>query len=1587
MVSVSGVFSRLDKLLDAGFEVGRTQVNTVVDIVEAGFTEDEYEGFVDTITGISSRHAAETINNLIGPTGIGGTIVGAFPEGVREGGNVALERLEWAGREWIREPVTTAVTMYSMTKAKLLDEGLSGGDPGNLLDLDDWQLAYRIAQERSIGQAIFHAVMTDDIMDEKQLARWEGTQFFNLTTGTVDALGRMFMDIDILAGKSLMFAKGARQSLNLSRYFDEAAGFSRLADDVASKASEFGAAVADGATAVAPTVDEIIALQDEAAEATRILGNARRRTGTTPEELTDLTAIRDEASAAVKTAKAAEALTESDTPLTNLTGYIKETYFPDHHDGDTVAYELARSFLGEGGFTGGRSSMENVMRFFTGETSAVERILADSPEAGTFYYQLFADGTHVPGYVDPSVPGTNASLFAQLQQTAKDAEDLTGTARAVGAFGSIDEVITPGVRTMLKDKVRHSDWYRGDGVDRPGRAGRVVQLFHDMKPQRHVWAGDPNSGEQLARVLKESGASADEVTAFRGTWAAASRRGRVQLAIKAQKDAIKRTVLRHHPDATPQQILDLQEDFAASARGVSIVLDNVVKYDADVGSTLKYIDPDSGETVLMNVPLTPVQLKQSFVTVDAKGLDRFLRHSSSRVSGAWEAKDIAGEGIRAVMRLWRPAMLLRPAWAIRVVGDEQLRMMSRLSVLGEGTSAGNGPLWELLTSSRGDYVDEALRRGLQQVSERRLKTGRALRTGVIGAIAGGPVGFGVGAGASLARNNRAIRGLLRKTHAIEEAKKTGDQTALRELGVGNLGVNGYEVQAAFGDALAPQLAWQKLNSANRQAGYLLDESTRMQHNRLSVELGAWNEVLIPAEATSRRGIDRFANFWERIVNDQWGGEMGAIVWDDSLGSAADRAGALVQWLEGTPSGQEFAHDIALWIKHEGADGWADIAVAAADRMLSDGSLRARLARGERVSLNDVRKTAADNDASWRDLVGDVHGQEQTLVGKNTIGERGRGVIDNLYERMGTLPTDTLSRNPYFRRIYETGVRRRLKDFKKGEGYEVSEGALRQLESSARREALQETRYLLYDLAETSQFGAVMKNVMPFFNAWQEVLSRWAGLTANNPVFTARMFKAIHPDVELGDTFETVEDDQGNRFFQFRAPEFARGILGSGYFGEASDDLGVIRFRADSLNMITQGLPGFGPIVQIPVSKLVIAEPELEEALGFVLPYGPVSSFESMLPAWGKRFKSYLSNDQSSESQTATIMITRMADMANGDLEQIDFDDGNAVAEFIADAQRDSKSMMLVRAVASAFSPASVGFHSPYQSYIDAYRGFKSDDPSTAGDKFMELLLDEGNEGFFALAARFSKNNEGLPATLESEELRTEYIDLINTHPEIGGLILGIEGGGAAKFSAAVYERQLQEDTRPGSGIKRRERLSLEEILVSVREREGWQEYGRINDIIYNEMRARGLPNLRVAAAAELAAVKKRAVDEIAEEFPLWAEAYQNPDLTKWSNRIDGMRAIVEDERLMGRDDIRLLSEYLRVRDIFTGELAERAANGGASTLRASGNQDMAAAWEQVTMQMTENPTFGDLLWRWLEFDPMSSDTWPLSQQMLKDEAA
>src|SRR5690606_28544529 len=127
----------------------------------------------------------------------------------------------------------------------------------------------------------------------------------------------------------------------------------------------------------------------------------------------------------------------------------------------------------------------------------------------------------------------------------------------------------------------------------------------------------------------------------------------------------------------------------------------------------------------------------------------------------------------------------------------------------------------------------------------------------------------------------------------------------------------------------------------------------------------------------------------------------------------------------------------------------------------------------------------------------IHGRElEQILGRSDIQRHLNTFIETAFEVLGGMATDELSRNPTFARFYHAEMQRLLAGIEPGR---IEVRTLNKLENQARRFALRETRSLLYDLAEQSQFASMTRLLMPFFPAWQEVLTRWAGLVAENPM--------------------------------------------------------------------------------------------------------------------------------------------------------------------------------------------------------------------------------------------------------------------------------------------------------------------------------------------------------------------------------------------------------------------------------------------------------------------------------------------------------
>ena len=212
------------------------------------------------------------------------------------------------------------------------------------------------------------------------------------------------------------------------------------------------------------------------------------------------------------------------------------------------------------------------------------------------------------------------------------------------------------------------------------------------------------------------------------------------------------------------------------------------------------------------------------------------------------------------------------------------------------------------------------------------------------------------------------------------------------------------------------------------------------------------------------------------------------------------------------------------------------------------------------------------------------------------------------DSLGTMPTDLLTRSTVFRSVYSGEVARRLPNFKTDDGaYRLTQKELNAIEGEARRIGIRKTKDLLYDLAERTKFEELVSNIMPFFAAYQEVLTRWAGLSARNPGFVLATTRNFHNGLE---NFNAVDEETGAPLFLLRfgtilgteTPSWLPLIGDTKVFGRfAQLGQNPIKLNLASMSMLSGGLPGFGPIVALGASEAAVRVPSVWEALDWAFP--------------------------------------------------------------------------------------------------------------------------------------------------------------------------------------------------------------------------------------------------------------------------------------------------------------------------------------------------------------------------------------------------
>lgn len=274
---------------------------------------------------------------------------------------------------------------------------------------------------------------------------------------------------------------------------------------------------------------------------------------------------------------------------------------------------------------------------------------------------------------------------------------------------------------------------------------------------------------------------------------------------------------------------------------------------------------------------------------------------------------------------------------------------------------------------------------------------------------------------------------------------------------------------------------------------------------------------------------------------------------------------------------------------------------------------------------------------------------QTYLGELTRRNKG-GVasdigldraVDSLFNVFMSRPTNFLSRSPSFRQSYWQRIEELLPAMDEAAQSAALDAARKaglpaktskRIESMVQRKVvgeldlddadiiakafgLDETKKLLYDLTQKSQFFDVTRHIFPFGEAWGEVLKVWASIIAKRPQSIRKAQMTING--ARGSGFFTT-DENGEEVFNYpftdKITEWRTGV--------------PVQFQgsAKGLNIFSNNplIPGFGPAVQIPASYFIPRKSSWNVVRDMVLPFGEDrlegGALESFLPAWVQKFR-------------------------------------------------------------------------------------------------------------------------------------------------------------------------------------------------------------------------------------------------------------------------------------------------------------------------------------------------------------------------------
>jgi hypothetical protein len=627
--------------------------------------------------------------------------------------------------------------------------------------------------------------------------------------------------------------------------------------------------------------------------------------------------------------------------------------------------------------------------------------------------------------------------------------------------------------------------------------------------------------------------------------------------------------------------------------------------------------------------------------------------------------------------------------------------------------------------------------------------------------------------------------------------------------------------------------------------------------------------------------------------------------------------------------------------------------------------------GNKLSPNEVISKVREGTGSNFGHIVSHSGIGQDLATATVIRKFING-IDNAMFKLGTASVNHLSRNPLWKALYAKHGARRVQPFRNADGnYTMTPRQHYDAMQAAKRESLKEMRDLLYELGKRTRFQEVVGNLSPFFGAYQEVISKWAGIAVRNPVFVAR-----------GTRYYGLANDEDNRIFLDLTDLFdnevaEKVINGIPYAGWIQPMLAnqAVTVNPGSI-MIWNASPGVNPGASFVLGEIAIKEPSLGEMFTFFQPYGASESssrfmraLESVAPTIIKRLP--VAGTSNYNKMTGLIAQDVIGQMIR-DGRFIDLDNFDSIgAELTEEVKRRTQQVMALHAVAGAALPVSIAVTSPDYKLMEAYRKVES----ALGFEKAVIWLLETYPDYWNIARRRTQLRNGVAAyTKAGSALKEQHERFANANPKIGDFVLGEVGAEdtVSTFSYHAYVSALAEGNT--------ERLDALETLKNNASSVGWVEYrariAPVQQALLTKFDAGDTRSMSYNAKGNEVEKAQRDIilNDLRSKYPGWFDDYQSSQgNTVLRGVLASFTTLVNEHatEFDYRPEVKYIRDYLAERFLIQEELRDRPNK----SLRNDANADLYTYWVKKHIEWGRNETFGSTLVRYFNNDFISPDSW------------